>query len=31
RFGAEGYGLSLYCFDPDGNQVELKGSSTDQP
>ncbi|MGE8469537.1 MAG: VOC family protein, partial [Pseudomonas putida] len=18
-------GLSLYCFDPDGNQVELKG------
>ncbi|TPG74242.1 VOC family protein [Pseudomonas arsenicoxydans] len=31
RFGAEGYGLSLYCFDPDGNQVELKGPSTDQP
>jgi len=30
RFGAEGYGLSLYCFDPDGNQVELKGASTDQ-
>ena len=27
RFGAEGYGLSLYCFDPDGNQVELKGPS----
>ncbi|MBC3777162.1 VOC family protein [Pseudomonas sp. SWRI99] len=27
RFGAEGYGLSLYCFDPDGNQVELKGAS----
>lgn len=26
RFGAEGYGLSLYCFDPDGNQVELKGA-----
>ena len=25
RFGAEGYGLSLYCLDPDGNQVELKG------
>lgn len=27
RFGAEGNGLSLYCFDPDGNQVELKGAS----
>ncbi|WP_426204449.1 VOC family protein [Pseudomonas sp. TWP3-1] len=27
RFGAEGSGLSLYCFDPDGNQVELKGPS----
>ncbi|WP_426236818.1 VOC family protein [Pseudomonas sp. TWP3-2] len=27
RFGAEGSGLSLYCFDPDGNQVELKGAS----
>ena len=26
RYGAEGEGLSLYCFDPDGNQVELKGS-----
>ena len=25
RYGAEGEGLSLYCFDPDGNQVELKG------
>ena len=25
RYGAEGVGLSLYCFDPDGNQVELKG------
>ena len=32
RFGAEGYGLSLYCFDPDGNQVELKGpSESSQP
>ncbi|MFJ2319329.1 VOC family protein [Pseudomonas sp. NPDC087817] len=28
RFGAEGFGLSLYCFDPDGNQVELKGPSS---
>ncbi|MFJ7313009.1 VOC family protein [Pseudomonas sp. NPDC098747] len=27
RFGAEGNGLSLHCFDPDGNQVELKGPS----
>ena len=27
RFGAQGYGWSLYCFDPDGNQVELKGPS----
>ncbi|MDR9865712.1 VOC family protein [Pseudomonas baetica] len=27
RFGAQGYGLSVYCFDPDGNQVELKGPS----
>ncbi|WP_027596215.1 VOC family protein [Pseudomonas sp. LAIL14HWK12:I7] len=25
RYGAEGEGPSLYCFDPDGNQVELKG------
>ncbi len=25
RYGAEGEGLSIYCFDPDGNQVELKG------
>lgn len=27
RYGAEGEGLSLYCFDPDGNRVELKGPS----
>jgi catechol 2,3-dioxygenase-like lactoylglutathione lyase family enzyme len=25
RFGAEGYGPSLYIEDPDGNEVELKG------
>ncbi|MCA8926703.1 MAG: VOC family protein [Alphaproteobacteria bacterium] len=25
RYGAEGYGPSLYLYDPDGNQVELKG------
>ncbi|HDS1733802.1 VOC family protein [Pseudomonas sp. BP8] len=25
RYGAEGEGPSIYCFDPDGNQVELKG------
>lgn len=27
NFGAEGDGLSLYLDDPDGNTVELKGSS----
>ncbi|MBS41262.1 MAG: VOC family virulence protein [Rhodospirillales bacterium] len=27
RFGAEGYGPSIYCRDPDGNFVELKGPS----
>jgi glyoxylase I family protein len=25
RYGAEGYGPSLYISDPDGNTVELKG------
>lgn len=25
RYGAEGYGPSLYVTDPDGNTVELKG------
>ncbi|AVD82990.1 VOC family virulence protein [Pseudomonas sp. SWI6] len=29
RYGAEGEGLSLYCYDPDGNQVELKGPVQD--
>lgn len=28
RYGAEGDGLSIYCFDPDGNQIELKGPAT---
>ncbi len=27
RYGAEGYGPSLYCSDPEGNLVELKGPS----
>lgn len=25
RYGAQGVGPSIYCFDPDGNQIELKG------
>lgn len=25
RFGADGTGPSIYCHDPDGNQLELKG------
>jgi glyoxylase I family protein len=28
RYGAEGYGPSLYFTDPDGNTVELKGPTT---
>jgi glyoxylase I family protein len=27
RYGADGYGPSLYLFDPEGNMVELKGPS----
>lgn len=27
RFGADGYGPSVYLSDPDGNVVELKGPS----
>jgi glyoxylase I family protein len=26
RFGAEGYGDSIYLFDPEGNRIELKGA-----
>jgi glyoxylase I family protein len=26
RYGARGYGLSIYCRDPEGNVVELKQS-----
>jgi glyoxylase I family protein len=25
RYGAQGEGLSIYCYDPQGNMVELKG------
>jgi glyoxylase I family protein len=28
RYGAEGYGPSVYFNDPDGNMVELKGPAT---
>lgn len=31
RYGAEGTGLSVYFDDPEGNQIELKGSSRLQP
>ncbi len=27
RYGADGYGLSIYIEDPEGNMVELKGPS----
>ena len=27
RFGAEGYGESIYLADPEGNRIELKGPS----
>jgi glyoxylase I family protein len=25
RYGADGFGQSIYLFDPEGNMVELKG------
>ena len=25
RYGAEGFGPSIYIFDPEGNRIELKG------
>ena len=31
RYGAEGFGPSIYLFDPDGNQVELKGPPESGP
>jgi len=31
RYGAEGYGPSLYFSDPEGNLVELKGPSEGLP
>ena len=31
RFGAEGNGVSIYLTDPEGNTVELKGSSDGRP
>jgi glyoxylase I family protein len=27
RYGAQGEGPSIYCYDPQGNRVELKGPS----
>jgi glyoxylase I family protein len=29
RYGAEGYGPSIYLWDPEGNRVELKGPPED--
>ncbi len=29
RYGADGFGRSLYLFDPEGNMVELKGPPDD--
>jgi len=31
RYGAEGYGSSIYVTDPDGNTVELKGPPETAP
>ena len=31
RYGAEGNGVSIYLSDPEGNAVELKGSSDGKP
>ena len=31
RYGARGYGLSIYCRDPEGNVVELKQSDATVP
>lgn len=31
RFGAEGYGDSIYFSDPEGNRIELKGPSVPEP
>ena len=28
RYGADGYGPSIYVTDPEGNRVELKGGGT---
>ena len=29
RYGARGEGPSIYCYDPQGNMVELKGPASD--